>query len=494
MDIIKKLKRSHLILFFILLAGLFFRTYKIVDRFEFAHDADLYSWIVKDILVNHHFRLIGQLTSAPGIFIGPLFYYLIAPFFVLFKMDPIGAAVPAIIIGICTIFSFYFVLSKVFNKDAGIIGAFLYAVLTVTVSNDRWMVPTITTSIWTIWYFYAILMLSEGNFSVLWLLGLLVGLIWDIHIALIPTLVAIPVAMWVAKKMPSLKQSLRFLITFFLTSLPLILFEVRHHFSQTISLMNNFKGPSIGPTGIQKFQLVLGMIAKNLNALLLAPQSLNLVASYFLLLAILISPFFLIKKKILSIRQVIPLYAWILGVIFFFSLSSSPISEYYFTNLNIIFLALVTLLWYLLYKSSQIGKMVLFLVLGIVFLKNSYFLINQSYYNKGYVEKKALVKYISEDAASRGFPCIGISYITTPGENVGFRYFFYLSNQHLVHPSLDVAVYNIVIPEELSKETKFKFGHIGLIPPTSVPSKDKIEKSCQTPNTNLTDPVLGYTE
>ena len=68
------MRRSHLlILALILVIGLFFRSYQLTERFEFAHDGDLYSWIVKDIVVNHHFRLIGQLTSAPGIFIGGLF-------------------------------------------------------------------------------------------------------------------------------------------------------------------------------------------------------------------------------------------------------------------------------------------------------------------------------------------------------------------------------------------------------------------------------------
>jgi len=54
-------------LLFIIALGFFFRSYQLVARFEFAHDGDLYSWIVTDIVVNHHFRLIGKLTSAAGI-------------------------------------------------------------------------------------------------------------------------------------------------------------------------------------------------------------------------------------------------------------------------------------------------------------------------------------------------------------------------------------------------------------------------------------------
>src|SRR3989338_7488154 len=119
----------HKLLLLILIIALFFRTYAVVERFEYAHDADLFSWIVKDIVVNHHSRLIGQLTSANGIYIGSFFYYLLIPFFWLTNMDPIGAVIPVTIISMFTVFSYYFVFKKLFNPVTGLITAFLYGVL-----------------------------------------------------------------------------------------------------------------------------------------------------------------------------------------------------------------------------------------------------------------------------------------------------------------------------------------------------------------------------
>src|SRR3989344_5544336 len=117
------------ILLIILLISLFFRSYQIVERYGYGHDADLFGWIVKDIVVNHHPRLIGQLTSAEGIFIGPLFYYLLVPFFLLFQMDPVGALVPVTAIGVLTTLSYYFVFSKLFNRSTELIEVFLQAIL-----------------------------------------------------------------------------------------------------------------------------------------------------------------------------------------------------------------------------------------------------------------------------------------------------------------------------------------------------------------------------
>ncbi len=410
------------------------------------------------------------------------------------NMDPIGALIPVTILGLITIFSYYFVLSKIFSKDVGLIAAFLYAVLITTVNADRWVVPTVTTSIWAIWYFYTLVMISRGKFFIFPILGVLIGLIWNIHIALIPSLIAIPIALLVSKKVPTIQQTALFFASLVITSLPLIFFELRHNFQQTIALLQNFTAPHSGINSLSKFTRVLEMIVQNTNALFFSPQSFEFAQNIIFVILILLSPL-LIKRKILSLKDLYPMYAWVLGMILFFSVSSSPISEYYFSSLNVIFIAFISLM---LASLIKINRLLLIAILGIlifVALKNAYFLITEDYYNKGYPERKAIVEYITQDAHKKGYPCVGITYITAPGENVGFRYFFYLKNQHLIHPSLDVPVYNIVIPDELSlREVTQKFGHIGIIPPTTIPAKEVIEKSCQTPNTNLTDSLFGYVD
>ena len=495
MDIAEIMKRHYLILIFILLVGLFFRSYQIVERFEFAHDGDLYSWIVKDIVVNHHIRLIGQLTSAPGIFIGPAFYYLLVPFFILTKMDPIGTIYFSIIIGLVTMFSLYFVLSKLFKTEVGLIGAFLYAVLLSTVNTDRWVVPTITTNLWVAWYFYTVIKISRGDYKILPLLGILIALIWHIHIALIPTLIAVPAAILFAKKIPNLKQITHFFITFFVTSLPLIVFEVKEGFGQTFSLIDNFTATRDGATGLYKLTSVLNMVSKNITALFFKPQSFNPTFNTIFVVIILLTSFWLIKKKVLLKKELAVFFIWIAGVIAFFGFSSSPISEYYFSNIEIVFLCLVSLVFYILFKSSSIGKVLSIGILILILLKNSYFMITQDYYHKGYVEKKAVVDYITNDARIKNLPCFSINYITAPGENAGFRYFFYLKNAKLAVAGRGSPVYNIVIPDEYAlNEVKIKFGHIGIIPPKEIGPNETIKEACSGQNTNLTEPLFGYVE
>ena len=56
-------------------------------------------------------------------------------------------------------------------------------------------------------------------------------------------------------------------------------------------------------------------------------------------------------------------------------------------------------------------------------------------------------------------------------------------------------VYSIVIPDEYAKgEVEKKFGHIGVITPKNISSKEAIDYACSGLNTNLTDPMFGYVE
>ena len=161
------------------------------------------------------------------------------------------------------------------------------------------------------------------------------------------------------------------------------------------------------------------------------------------LIAIFPLSFLTIKYKQLKFKELLILFTWVLGIILFFSFSRTPISEYYFANLEVIFLTIVSLLLTLFIKSHKLGLTFVIILLVTIFIKNLTYFISSDQYRVGYLDRKKAVEFIAQDAKDKGFPCIGITYITRIGDNVGFRYFFYLRNIHLVHPSFNVAVYNL---------------------------------------------------
>lgn len=489
------MQRYLVALLLILAIGSFFRIYELKERMSFAHDGDLYSWIIKDIVVNKHLRLIGQQTTAGGIFIGPAYYYLLIPFFLLTKMDPIGAAIPTTIIGIISLVSYYLVFSKLFNRGVGLLASLSQAILLGPIYFDRRVVPSTPSNLWTVWYFYTIIMISRGNYSVLPILAVLISLIWHIHIALLPALIAVPVAILISKKRPSLKQVQLFIVILLITSLPLLVFEAKHGLLQTRSLIQNFTVGQAGGTGLPKLDHVLQMVSGNINTLFFYPQRLPLLNPRLFMGIILLAALFLVKKKLLTLKELVPLYVWVLGVIAFFTISSSFISEYYFNNIEIVFILITSMLLYLTVKSSTFGKLLVFTLLELVVVKNLYFFLNEPIYHIGYVERKAAVDYIVKDARLKNLPCVAVSYITFPGENVGFRYFFWLNKMHVNQPISGSPPYTIVLPEELASGSGMvQFGHVRVIPPEKIPPRDQLEESCSGQNSNLTDPMQGYTE
>lgn len=490
----KKYKKKIVLLLIIIIVALFLRGYMAVERFDFAHDADLYSWIVKDIVVDKNVRLIGQETSTPGIFIGPFFYYLLIPFYLLTTMDPIGVIFFSLLLSVLTLLSYFFIFNRLFNSQSGLIAVSLQAVLMSRINFDRWIVPTVTTSLWEIWYFYSIVMVSRGDFSVLPLLGILCGLIWHINLSLAPLLILIPIAIFLSKKLPTPRSCLKMLIGMAVPLIPLILFEVRNNFSQSQALLGSFLINQGGGTGWDKFLKVVGYVSHNISDLFLYPTRIDFLPEVWVPLLIILIGIYITKKGYAKKQELILILLWVITEIIFFSISSKSVSGYYFSNVNTVMLALVIIITTVFYKAQKTKTFFIILIILLASRSIFYIVTINPYNNAGYAERKEVARYITEDAKKRDFPCVSISFITNPGENVGFRYFFYLNKLHVNQPISGSPVYTIVIPPSLAEGAVEKtFGAVGVItPPQSKIDRAKLEYSCSGQNSNLTDPFLGF--
>lgn len=492
----KYLNSYWAILILILLIGLILRVYKLEIFYPWGHDQDLFAWIAKDILVNHHLRLIGQETSVGGIFIGPIFYYLIAASFALFNMNPLSANIVTTVVSLFTIFSIYFCFSKFFNKRVGLAGAFIYAVSPGVVFLDRWVVPTQPTILWSVWYLYVLFSVLKGNFQILIPLSLLVGLIWHIHIAFIPLLILLPLAVFLSRKqLGKVKYSFRTLIASFIILItllaPFVLFETRHGFQQTKSLLNATQQEHRSIVGLSRVEKVFDASGKSLSGVfILNNPALNLstsVASTIPVILFLLI-LFLSYKKLLDRNKTIILISWFAIDLVSQFLSKRSISEYYLNNLFIILF--LSLALFLVYLSAR-RKIILVILMGLYLAAVSYWFITSPDASDGYLEKRKAIEYIKSDAFSKAYPCIAINYIEEKGNVAnGFRYLFWLNKLHVISGGNDVPVYNIVTPWTISgNEIDAKFGMFGVI----LPSQKDIDPSvCKNPGRQLLPP-LGFT-
>lgn len=475
---LKILSPGILVLFLIIVLALFFRILNITEIHGFAADADLYSWIARDIISNKHLRLVGQLTSTEGIYAGVGFYYLLVPFFLITNMDPIGAVIFATILGVLTVFSYYYVLKKLVSMEAGLIAAFLQAVLPLRVGFDRWVVPSITVNIWCIWFFYSLVKILRGETRYLVLGLFLTGLIWHIHLALVPLVILLPIAVILSGKKPYKREIIWGLLAFIIPMVPFVLFEFRHQFLQTSSFFNTlFMGSDVP---------LLPKITKVIN------QSLG--QNFYLKFVLLLLPVFLYRIKAISRKLLIIFYAWIFSVICFFIISSKESSEYYFTSTQTIFLILFvySLAW--LSNIKKIGRILLALILIAVFIHSINDLFHQEGNGKGYKQKMETAQFIKEDSTKKNLPCFSITYITTPGEDTGFKYLFWFNKIKLEQPREGIPNYTIVLPYNLSPgSVKKQFGLIGVILPESGYNLEEVARNCSNGDFNLTQPLWGYT-
>jgi hypothetical protein len=469
-----------------------------LSYFNFQHDQDLAGWIVKDVVVNKHIRLIGQETSSQGVFIGPLFYYAQIPFYVLGQMDPAGSLVLVTLLGMFAIFSFYFVFSKVFNQRTGLVASLIHALSYLIIFVDREVAPTMPVMLWSVWFFYCLWLILKGKSKTYLLIGFLVGLIWNLNLALLLLTPLIPLAQFLSRKKVVIKHIFLGAVIFFVTLSPFIVFEVRHGFSQTraisSSLISNKDYEGGSTPGLAKLDRVMQLVHMNSTRLFWGPHyPQGLVKfTFFGLLAVF---GFLSYKKILSKAMSVIMLVWFSLYVIFFTLNSINVSEYYLNGANVILIGIASLgIDYLFGKKDKI-KYLSFLLL-IVFVALNLYSFSQHYTNgNGYVEKKKLTAFIKNDAKSHDYPCVAISYITSPGYQFGYRYFLWLEGLKVKRPLSGSPVYSIVFP--LSNVNRFdqRFGNLGLVlPDYQGYTKESVEKACQGQDENLTEPMFSYTQ
>ena len=496
MNIKKFLTTANLIFIGILLLGIFLRFYQMKERFVYGHDHDLAFWIVKDILLNEHPRLIGQETSTQGIFIGPLYYYLQVPLFAIFRMDAIAEVVTSSLVGLFGIFTSYWVFSKTFDKRSGLIAGFLYAVSYIAVNNDREAVPTMPVIIWSIWFFYSLDLILKGKQKKgFFLIGILAGLIWHLSIALVIVLPLVVLAVILSKKRINLKWTIVGVIIVLILSAPLILFEIRHNFIQIQAFVRSLTSPQGDIyTGYSKFLRVFFLVNKNISIFIwnVGP----LLTDKFVAIVLLTTAFILnLKKKMLNGNQGLLIFLWFVIYLLFFSIYSKTVSEYYLSGLFAVYLIVLSRFLALLYESKKMRAVALALIV-LFGLYNLDRFLGQNIATNGYTQKRLLVSEIKKDSTQNGYPCVAISYITSPGYDLGYRYFFYAEDLHLNRISEKVPVYTIVFPlrKDNVKEDK-AFGALGLIyPDYRRYPLDEVKKSCTGENINLTGSMFGYTQ
>lgn len=220
----------------------FLRLYRIEDYMTFLGDEGRDVLVVYNIL-HGHLTLLGPTSSVGGFFLGPIYYYFIAPFLWLFNYNPVGPAVMVAIFGIVTVWLVYKFTSEFLNYKTGIIAAFLYAISPIVIyySRSSWN-PNILPffSLLTIYVLYKATI--NKNLKLFFISGILLGVCLQLHyLALFLGAIVFFYILFSEKTFELLNLTKKYLFVFggFLIGWsPFIAFEIRHGFTDFKSIFN----------------------------------------------------------------------------------------------------------------------------------------------------------------------------------------------------------------------------------------------------------------
>ncbi len=253
---IRKYAQKHkvelIILLLVLLVASYFRLYRISDYMTFLGDEGRDAIVAKDIL-RGDLTLLGPRASAGDFFLGPIYYYMMAPFLLLTNYDPVGPAIMVALFGIAAVFLIYHVGKKMFGSQAGLIAAALYAVSPVVVAYSRssWN-PNPMPFFSLLILYLSYVAVKEKRFAPFVAVGFLLGIAMQLHY--LSTFLAVIIFVFVlggeymnGKKMILTRLIYRYLAIFggFMIGFSaFLLFEIRHGFPNLKTIFSFILGGS----------------------------------------------------------------------------------------------------------------------------------------------------------------------------------------------------------------------------------------------------------
>ncbi|MEK7802725.1 MAG: glycosyltransferase family 39 protein, partial [Pseudomonadota bacterium] len=195
--------------------------------------------VVKRMIVDHKFTLLGPTASVGGFFLGPIYYYFMVPFVWAWGLDPTGAAVMVALAGIATIYVVFLVGRDFFDKWVGVIAAALYTVSPVVIAYSRssWN-PNLVPFFSTIVMYFCWQVIVQKRYHLLFWLGVGMGIGLQLHYLF---LFLFPVVLVWFLFFGRERKMLRFygagLLGFLVGYGPFLAFELRHGFPNTQSII-----------------------------------------------------------------------------------------------------------------------------------------------------------------------------------------------------------------------------------------------------------------
>lgn len=231
-----------------ILFGIFLRFYKLNGFTTFLGDQGRDAIIIKRIVTFEHFPAIGAPTSIGQVYLGPFYYYFIAPWLLFFNFNPIGPVVGVAFFSTIYLLINYFIVKELIDKKTALISTVFLSFSSVLIELSRfsWN-PNLLPLFILLTIYFLIKSLQTHRWYFFALTGAFLSFSIQLHylaLFIFPT-VGILCLNYLIKNKNQIKKTffnLSYLIfNFLFFSSPLIIFDIRHQFLNTNNFLKLFQ-------------------------------------------------------------------------------------------------------------------------------------------------------------------------------------------------------------------------------------------------------------
>jgi len=253
------MKKGFCLLLTILVIGAILRLYNLSVWQYFSYDQARDFLIIKKILLEGKFTLIGpSLGIADGAYLPPFYYYLTAPFLLLSRFHLWGPDFFSVLIGLGGVIVFYLLAKEMFGKKPAFLASLFYTLNPYMIQASRHIRnPHLQPLFLLLFAFYVLKFLENKKVFFLHFSTIFLAISVSLHITAI---VFLPVLVYLFFIQLKRKSSLSILISvmiFFLFFAPLLVFDLRHGFGVSKAVVSFFAEKGGSGLGNKVFRFLI---------------------------------------------------------------------------------------------------------------------------------------------------------------------------------------------------------------------------------------------
>lgn len=407
--------------------GVFLRFYQLEGFVTFLGDQGRDAIIIKRILTLEHWPAIGAPTSVGQVYLGPFYYYFIAPWLLLFNFQPVGLAFGVAVFSSLYLLINYFIIKDLFDKKVALISTIFLSFSAVLIDFSRYSWnPNLLPLFTLLTVYFVIKSLQKNKWYFFALSGAFLSFSIQLHylaLFLFPP-ISLMMGYFLINNFKNIKKMIfnfsLLIFNFFLFSSPLIIFDLRHQFLNSKLFLALFQssGTSLSTKYNSFFDSFYYLNLYSFNI------GLNKFFVYLLLFFLFIILFTLIKKASNLKTFLFIFLLTILGM----SLYSGPKHPHYFGVLYPLYFIIIS--YFISFPKSSWEKILtIIFIVGFIFLniQNYYFLLNKP--NNQILLAKNTAQKISDNITKQKFT---VTALPEKYSDSTYRYFLEIGGKRAI--------------------------------------------------------------